>query len=68
MSKRAEYFQLAERCRKMADRSNSEEGKERWLTLACKWLALGEEAGATTEFENMLRDQGTGQPGSDSTH
>jgi len=43
MSKRGHYFVQADFCKSMADRASSVESRERWLTLASKWLALADE-------------------------
>ena len=68
MSKRAEYLFQADECRKMADRANSSDVKERWLALSGKWLTLGEQVEGNGQFEAMLRDKGTGQEPSGSTN
>jgi len=43
MSKRGHYFLQADFCKTMADKASSSESRERWLTLAGKWLALADE-------------------------
>jgi len=43
MSKRGHYFLQADFCKSMADKASSVESRERWLTLASKWLALADE-------------------------
>jgi hypothetical protein len=69
MSKRTEYFQQADFCKSMADKSVDFEGKARWLELASKWLALAGDGGTPDEqFEASVRDRGTGQERSRSSN
>ena len=70
MGKRAEYLSQADECQRMAERSNAPDIKERWLSLAAKWLAFAEQASGNgvTEFEAMLRNKGTGQQGTESSN
>lgn len=43
MGNRSEYYLQADFCKNMASRVASAEGRERWLDLAAKWLALAGE-------------------------
>jgi hypothetical protein len=52
MSNRANYFVQADFCKSMAVKASSVESRERWLSLAAKWLALADE----TFGEQVIED------------
>lgn len=53
MSKRAHYFLQADFCKTMADKASSVESRERWLSLAGKWLGLADEAYGDCAIEDF---------------
>jgi hypothetical protein len=64
-----DYRHHAELCMRMADGARSESMKAEWLALAGKWLALIPVLhNAEGTFEDMLREKGTGQKQSSSSH
>jgi len=61
--KQAERLLQADFCRKMADRANDPERKVAWLTLAQRWLLLGDapRTSEAAQFEALLDERGTRQ-------
>lgn len=53
MSKRAHYFLQADFCKTMADKASSVESRERWLSLAAKWLGLADETYGDRAIEDL---------------
>lgn len=56
MSERSQYFIQADFCKTMADKGSSVESRERWLSLAAKWLALADETYGHHVIEDFAAD------------
>jgi hypothetical protein len=65
-----DYRRMAEYCAKMSRTASTIELRASWLGLAAKWLALlpKREMSESERFDAMVRDMGTGQKDSNSSH
>jgi hypothetical protein len=67
--KEEEYRRLAGDALRLADDANNERDRATWLRLARAWLdLLPKKSTAQTAFDDELRDRGTGQEPSESSH
>jgi hypothetical protein len=71
MSEGDEYRRNAKYAQDQADRTVNEKDKASWLRVAASWLGLipkGQAEKDSDAFDAKLKDKGTGQPESESSH
>jgi hypothetical protein len=71
-TKRAEWLENAQFCRKMAEQTSLIERRAAWLRLAQLWLGMGVNQRSSYEeadvFDAVVADKTTGQGGSEATN